>query len=418
MAEALRHLYDPSSLLRSPLIERLLPSENPTAGRGLPQRHGQRLRTLLLEAIESLSPGPRAAFRSLAARSYQAMHLHYVDGHTVDEVAHLLALSQRQAYRDIRKGEVDLAALLWQLHSAQAALSELKSVQSAGHLLRQEVHRLPLRPADISLGQALAHAAEPLAGLLAKGNIGLCLDLGQDYQVRADAAALHRFLVAALSLAVQACQGWPAGVARVQASARACDTGTDAGQVWLSLSGTPLTPGRLADLTNLLAVARALAESLGGAVMQFEADAQEAALRLRLPISLPACVMVIDDNEGLTELFRRYLGQAGYSVLEARNGSEGLRLARERHPKAILLDILMPDLDGWALLAQLKADPATMDIPVIVCSVFDDPGLAESLGAAAYIAKPVSKPALLLALQEAMERPGHVQRAGGPALMS
>jgi len=400
VVEALRHLYDPSFLRRSPLVERLLPQENSVITRGLPERHAQRLRTLLLEAIESLSPGPRAAFRSLAARSYQAVHLHYVDGHTVDEVARLLALSQRQAYRDIRKGEADLAALLWQQHLARTAPAEVRPVQSAGHLLRQEVQRLPLRPTTVSLKQALSRAAEPLAGLLSRGNTSMNLDLDRDYQVRADETALHLVLTAALSFAVQACEGWPPGVALVQASACACDTD----YVQLSLSSKPVTPAKLKHLTNLVAVGRTLAEQLEGMEIQLEAEANESSLRLRLPIGLPTRVMLIDDNEGLIELFRRYLGQAGYSVIEARNGAEGLRLARERHPEAILLDVLMPGLDGWALLAQLKADPTTMHIPVIVCSVFDDPGLAQSLGAAAYIAKPVSKPALLMALQRVMEQ--------------
>ena len=117
-------------------------------------------------------------------------------------------------------------------------------------------------------------------------------------------------------------------------------------------------------------------------------------------MSRPDTVMVIDDNEGLPALFSRYLGESGYTVVGVQNADEGLLLARERPPSAIVLDIIMPGTDGWAVLAQLKADPVTAGVPVIVCSVFNDPGLAGSLGAAACLCKPVSQATLLRVLAE------------------
>ena len=70
-------------------------------------------------------------------------------------------------------------------------------------------------------------------------------------------------------------------------------------------------------------------------------------------------------------------------------------MARETPPDAILLDVMLPDQDGWEVLQTLKADPLTCEIPVIVCSVFDDPRLAESLGATGFIHKPVGRAAFL-----------------------
>ena len=76
------------------------------------------------------------------------------------------------------------------------------------------------------------------------------------------------------------------------------------------------------------------------------------------------------------------------------------RLAREVLPAAITLDIMMPNQDGWEILQALKSDPATRSIPVIICSVLEDPELAHSLGAAAYLQKPISQAALLDVLGE------------------
>jgi CheY-like chemotaxis protein len=119
---------------------------------------------------------------------------------------------------------------------------------------------------------------------------------------------------------------------------------------------------------------------------------------LELPLWLQPTVLVIDDNEGLPDLFQRYLQGTPWQVLAAATAEEGLRLAHERHPHAIVLDILMPGTDGWSVLQELKANPATAHIPVLVCSVFSDPELARAQGAAAFIPKPVSRQALLQAL--------------------
>jgi CheY-like chemotaxis protein len=111
-------------------------------------------------------------------------------------------------------------------------------------------------------------------------------------------------------------------------------------------------------------------------------------------------ILVIDDNEGLVNLLRRYLADQPCQVLAATNGSEGLQMARDVLPRAVVLDVMMPDMDGWELLQRIKTNPETEGIPVIVCSVIDDPELAYSLGAERFIAKPVNRQTVLEALHE------------------
>jgi CheY-like chemotaxis protein len=98
---------------------------------------------------------------------------------------------------------------------------------------------------------------------------------------------------------------------------------------------------------------------------------------------------VIDDDKNVQELMSRYLKREGYDVLTAMNGEQGLEKARSWQPDAITLDVMMPELDGWATLSRLKADPQTCHIPVVMLSIVDDRGRGFALGAADYLTKPV-----------------------------
>ncbi|HEX8212335.1 MAG TPA: response regulator [Longimicrobium sp.] len=104
-----------------------------------------------------------------------------------------------------------------------------------------------------------------------------------------------------------------------------------------------------------------------------------------------SCVLVIDDDPVQRDLMQRFLGREGFRVLVADGGEEGLRLAREMQPVAITLDVMMPGMDGWAVLAALKADPAVRNIPVVMLTMVDDPNRGFTLGAAAYATKPVNR---------------------------
>jgi signal transduction histidine kinase/CheY-like chemotaxis protein len=110
--------------------------------------------------------------------------------------------------------------------------------------------------------------------------------------------------------------------------------------------------------------------------------------------SLPApgtCVLVVDDDPVQRELMQRYLRKEGFVVRTASGGFEGLRLARQLVPAAITLDVMMPDMDGWSVLAALKADAGLRDVPVIMLTMVDDPVRGFALGASDYATKPVNR---------------------------
>jgi signal transduction histidine kinase/CheY-like chemotaxis protein len=102
-------------------------------------------------------------------------------------------------------------------------------------------------------------------------------------------------------------------------------------------------------------------------------------------------VLVIDDDDAARDLMMRHLQREGFTAVAASSGPEGLRLAREIRPSAITLDVVMPQMDGWAVLAALKADPELSVIPVIMLSMVDDRSMGYALGAADYLVKPIER---------------------------
>ncbi len=119
-------------------------------------------------------------------------------------------------------------------------------------------------------------------------------------------------------------------------------------------------------------------------------------------------VLAIDDNPEAVDIIRKYLGE-DYRVIGLFSSENAVEKAKEIRPMAITLDIMMPRKDGWQVLRELKNDPETQDIPVIVLSIVDDQRLGFSLGAAEYIMKPVEKGVLLRKLKT-LERTEKIKR--------
>ncbi len=104
-----------------------------------------------------------------------------------------------------------------------------------------------------------------------------------------------------------------------------------------------------------------------------------------------AKVLVVDDDASSLEISKRILAKRGYSVITADNGATGIELALEQHPDIIVLDVIMPEMDGWQVLEKLKAQPATKDIPIIMQSMLSERELGLAMGADDYLTKPVDK---------------------------
>ncbi len=111
-------------------------------------------------------------------------------------------------------------------------------------------------------------------------------------------------------------------------------------------------------------------------------------------------VLVIDDDQDMLELVSRYLSQSEFEVVACNTGEKGLELAKQLEPSAIMLDVLMPQMDGWAVLNQLKKDDHLKDIPVIMLTMHDNENMGYALGADDYLLKPVTQEQLIQSLNK------------------
>ena len=165
-----------------------------------------------------------------------------------------------------------------------------------------------------------------------------------------------------------------------------------------------------------LSISKAFSSMLGGDLSVDSAPGQGSTFTIYLPADVPepqtgegddagstdmlehsasaavgpqGTVLVIDDDPAQRDLMGRFLQREGFGAALAADGATGLRMAGDLKPRAILLDVTMPGIDGWSVLSALKSDPAVAEIPVIMVTFLDERGLATSLGAADYVMKPV-----------------------------
>ncbi len=378
--QALEHLYDFPYLLRHPLAYQFGPAEERPS-----ETAGQQLRRELIGAIESLDPGPSVSFRAPPARLYNLLHLHYVGGMTVQEAAHELGISKRQAYRDLRHGEESVAAMLWARRSPASSreprASQLSSVQA-------EMARLEPHPRPTDVRELLRQAQKAVEQLASQRRVALHAEVPPEpVIISIDPVVAQQVLVSALSSAVQ--QARPGDLHLELATGAETVSLTFCYQPALKVTDAPLVDG----------VVGQLVERLEWRVDHDEQPQGARTVTLHM-VSLGPTVLVIDDNEGLVELLSRYLADHACRVMPAASGQEGLKLTQELAPDAVILDIMMPEMDGWEVLQRLRTLPQTTDTPVIICSVFDDPGLAQSLGASLFLHKPVSRDDVLSALRQ------------------
>ena len=131
-----------------------------------------------------------------------------------------------------------------------------------------------------------------------------------------------------------------------------------------------------------------------------EEPAEPAAPAADAPGTGVGTVLVIDDEAAVRDLMQRFLTREGFRVVTAAGGEEGLRRARELRPDTITLDVMMPGMDGWAVLSALKADPEVADIPVVMLTIVDDKNLGYALGASDYLTKPIDRERLVGVLRQ------------------
>jgi CheY-like chemotaxis protein len=399
--DALLHLYDVAYLQTHPLA-------GLGGGDGSALR-GKALLQTLLDAVAALEPRPGTAAGSPAWRGYHLLELRYLEGLSVNEAVEQLAVSRTQYRRDHRRALGAVTSLLrdrLQLERAAEPPDRPDSREElALHEAEQMADRLTLEHVD-----AAAAVGDTLALLRsAAEEEGVALSLRAAPQLPplyCDRPALRQVLFGLVSSGL----AHAAGGGAIEVAARA-----EGGAVELRVTARPGPAGRteaVAPDPPEVKVAGRLVEAMGGALRTGGEGEAAWWARVSLPTVERPVVLVLDNNPDFVGLVERFLGEEDWEVVGAPDVGRAHALAVERRPDVILLDVMMPGRDGWDLLLLLRGRPDTRSIPVVVCSVLYEPQVARSLGAVAYLAKPVSREALLRELARWRPGPGS---AGGSA---
>ncbi len=387
LRDALAHLHDPAYLESHPLARQLVGPDLPRS-----QSRGQALRALLKEAIETLRPSDHVPSHMPEWRSYRALYYRYIKGMGFLHLQEELGLSRRQLQREERKGIDAMAAILRQRRISDDATPGGEAPREPGetqpllqHLEGWKVERraCPLQ----GLIEDVRWMLEPMVQRF-RTEIEVFAS-PRVVQVLVDPTLTRQALLRVMRLLIRSL-----GQGKIELHV------IDAGQMVKLVLSCPLP--RLDHVDEDWRLAALLMGKQGGE-LRFEANsASESRITLELPRVSRARVLVVDDVDAAQTLFERYLTPHNYEVIGARSASEALRLAIDTKPDAIILDVMMATVDGWQALRDLRSRSSTAEIPVVVCSVLDEPELALSLGAQAFVRKPVRRLELLTTLEQVL----------------
>lgn len=397
LRRTLRHLYDPDELGRSPLAGLLA-----SGARDVPSS----LKAALVAGIEALKPRTHVAPQSSAWRTYQILSARYIQQFQQSEVAATLGLGLRQMRRQESAALRVLAQHLWDHHGLRDRIAEQSTPP-------QSPSKPPSREEELEwLAGSLANEVMPVAELI-DAPLKTALPLAQSLGVRleqsiADGTPLLRvqpttLRQALLNLLTVAIRCVPGGKVTI-----ATGPHPEGAEIRMESASPAANPrGWAEEEMESIEMARRLVALSGGTLAipdQTGKGVFEA--RLTLPAAEQTSVLVIDDNTDILQLLRRYLAGSHYVFQGTRDPEQALALAEKRIPAVIVLDVMLPGIDGWELLGRLREHPALRRTRIIVSTILPQEQLALTLGAAAFLRKPVSQESFLAALdQQLAQRP-------------
>lgn len=393
LRDGLNHLYDPNRLRRShlsSLFDVANRFDTPSS-----------LQRILTEAIESLKPEAGVPSQSPAWRVYNLLFYRYVQQFSQQEVADQLGVSVRHLRREQRTALEALAYRLWERFNLRDKI-RAGTGEAAGAIVspivptvNEELAWLKDAPPEMStnLAQTLSAVLDLARPLAVQHGVHLEIaPAGALPNLAAHPVALRQTLLNLLSVAIHQAAG-----GQVAISARPLRW-----EVEIRVQGTTSSPSGpqpvLDDEEASLDMAHRLADLCGGRLILSAGEGGfDATLILPALEQLP--VLVIDDNADTLQLLHRYAAGTRYRLTGTQDPERALSLAKEFSPQIILLDVMMPQVDGWEVLGRLRQHPLTRQIPIIVCTILAQEELALSLGASGFVRKPVTRQAFLAALE-------------------
>jgi PAS domain S-box-containing protein len=337
-------------------------------------------------------------------------------------------------YSEMLQEEVDEAGVahlkpdLQKIHSAGKHLLEL--INEVLDLSKIEAGRMELYEEDFDVTGAIREIAGTVLPLVQKNGNHLDVHCAPDLGLMH--ADLTKFRQSVLNLLSNASKFTENGKITITAS-RHTEGPASRIRVQVSDTGIGIPPEKIEQLfepfsqadastsrnyggTGLgLALSRRFSRLMGGDLTAHSEQGRGSTFVIEIPAegapvkeTTPApiaemeigAILVVDDDPTARDLIQRSLDKEGFHTVGAATGPEALRLARKLQPRAITLDVMMPGMDGWAVLGQLKADPETCDIPVIMVTMLEDRNLGYSLGATDYLTKPIDRERLAHVLRK------------------
>ncbi len=381
--DLLSNLYDYLRLINNPVAQQL--SSNLTgSGRMHDVRH------TILETIEDLKSENNLQLTSRQNRLYNILLLRYVEEQSTAEVLGQLALSERQYYREHQRAIQTISQFIWEKHYAkgvQASAATSTLIDELDHLQLAAKTKIFYPKEEI----LAAIAATRVIAEQQRVSLGLndssppvILNVAQPLFRQVVINVLHELIHAtrkggAIVIQVRLHEGVPSIEIRTDNSA------ID----WQAICDVLQADRILRELMKRLhatVISLAEVEGAGGIALQFDQEIQK--------------ILIVDDNPDTISLFNRYLANPPYQLLSTQRESEAMLIAQQTPLMCIILDIMLPEKDGWQILQTYKSHPLTKHIPVLICSVLDMKELAMSLGADGYIKKPPTRDEFLSTLSQ------------------
>lgn len=391
--ELLAHLYDP--IYRPP--DQLWQFLNVDRGQGLPG-----LQRCIVEGIESLKPASSVPVGVRSWRIYKMLAYRYIQNLTQEEIADRLQITARHLRRERPEAVHALALALWEKsgrvlqseivttfvegETPESEWAEVERLSDWQSQLKQDLSALQetMLGSVADVPETLQRTVRVISPLLSQRNIHLKFDMLPTCLAAIHSSALRQVLISAME---QMAQYMPPGELRVSIA-------TEDSMVHITLEGHIA-----ADIELSLGEPIQEIINMQGGSCQVLQCGPLTCLTIRLP-HVDRSVLVVDDNMNMVHLYRRYTAGTRYHIIHVSQAEQVIEQARILQPSAIILDVMLPDADGWELLSHLHENPATAEIPVVICTVLHEKELAFALGAANYITKPVQRQAFLDVLNQ------------------
>jgi CheY-like chemotaxis protein len=399
---ALNHLYNPEQLRLSPLIQLFQINDRFDAPAVL-QR-------ILIDAIEALRPRQNEPLHSDKRKVYDLLLYRYIQQFKQEEVAHHLGVSDRQFRREQDHSLELLALSLWDKYGPEAepsSSSKTEAIQANGLAnIQKEWEWLKKTHSEriTDLAQFTHKILDLMRAVGQQNSTELELIFSEPLpDLAVHPIAFRQILLNLLQVAIHS-----AGGGKVQVEIVSCPPFVEF--ALKTSAPEPLVPdNHQAQDASLVAIAGHLSLLSGGRLTVSE-DQDGFACHLALPPVDGLRVLVIDDNNEIIELLQRYTTGTRYNVVGCNDPELALELAETTGALIIVLDVMMPKIDGWELLGRMRSHPRTTNIPVIVLSILAQEDLAFSLGARKLVMKPVTQEVFLAALDEVLSSPSSESR--------